>query len=55
MSTSPNDIDGFAGTYSEARSAWLGAVAACDGQVSSLQHPDAGPRGADITVDVLVL
>ena len=52
MSTLPNDIDGFAGTFSEARSAWLGAVAAYGGQVSSLQHPDAGPQGEPLWLDV---
>lgn len=52
MSSLPIASDGFAGTYAEARSTWLQAVAACGGQLSGLQHPDVGPGGEALWLDV---
>jgi hypothetical protein len=52
MSTLPNDTGAFAASYTEARSAWLQAVAARGGQVSGLRHPGAGPRGEALWMDV---
>jgi succinylglutamate desuccinylase len=52
MNTSPNDSDCFAGTYAEARSAWLKAVARLGGHLSELQHPEVGPQGEALWLDV---
>ena len=52
MSSFPLAPDGFAATYTEARGAWLQAAAAGGGRVSGLQHPDVGPRGEALWLDV---
>ena len=45
-------LDGFAATYRDARHAWLQAVAARDGRLAGLRHPDTGPDGEALWQDV---
>lgn len=52
MSSPPEPTAGFPPSYALARDAWLQAVAARGGRVDGLRHPDAGPDGEALWLDV---
>lgn len=52
MQTHSSAAPGFKPTYTEAREAWLAAVAMREGRLESLRHPGTGPGGEALWLDL---
>jgi hypothetical protein len=52
MSALREHVHGFAASYSDARQAWLRAVAALGGRLEGVPHPATGPNGEALWLDV---
>jgi hypothetical protein len=51
MSAPPQDVQGFAASYADARRAWLQAVTALGGRIDGQRHPAADAQGQPLWLD----